>query len=75
MEPTIEIPERLIKRAAELGLPVKALVDQALNQIGDDPVPGKAGNIADPLAMPEGADIDFDPPRLRGPLYHSADLG
>jgi hypothetical protein len=74
MELTIEIPERLIKRAEELGLPVKTLVDQALNQILDAPGPDKAGNIVDLLAMPEGADIDFEPPRLKGPLYHPADL-
>jgi hypothetical protein len=75
MELTIEIPEKLIKRAQELGLPIKTLVDQALNQIADSPAPGKSGNIADLLAMPEGVDIDFDPPQLQGPLYHPADLG
>jgi hypothetical protein len=75
MELTIEIPEKLIKRAEELGLPVKTLVDQALDQILDAPIPGRAGNIVDLLAIPEGADIDFDPPRLQGPLYHPADLG
>jgi hypothetical protein len=39
MELTIEIPERVIKRAEELGVPVKTLVDQALNQIVEEPVP------------------------------------
>jgi hypothetical protein len=42
MELTIEIPEKLIKRAEELGLPVKTLVDQALQQIADAPRFGEA---------------------------------
>jgi PHD/YefM family antitoxin component YafN of YafNO toxin-antitoxin module len=32
------------------------------------------GNIADMLAMPEAADIEFDPPKLQGPLWRSADF-
>jgi hypothetical protein len=74
MELTIEIPEKLIKRAEELGLPVKTLVDQALNQIADAPAVGQAGNIVDLISMPEGDEIDFDPPKLKGPLYRPADL-
>jgi hypothetical protein len=74
MELTIEIPEKLIKRAEELGLPVRTLVDQALNQIVDAPVASKAGSIVDLLSMPEDDDIDFDPPKLEGPLYRPADL-
>jgi hypothetical protein len=35
---------------------------------------GAQVSIADRLAMPEGTDIDFEPPRLRGPLSRSADL-
>lgn len=31
-------------------------------------------SIVDLLAMPEGADIEFEPPRLRGPLSRPADL-
>ena len=31
--------------------------------------------IVDLLAMPEGADIDFDAPRLKLPLQRPADLG
>ncbi len=31
-------------------------------------------NIVDMLAMHEGADIEFDPPKLRGPLWRPADL-
>ncbi len=31
-------------------------------------------SIVDLLAMPEGADIDFEPARLSGPLYQPADL-
>jgi hypothetical protein len=70
MELTIEIPDKLIQRAAELGVPVKSLVSQALEQISAaPPAPSKAENIADLLAMPEGSDIDFDPPRLQGPFY------
>ena len=39
MEMTIEIPEKLVARAAELGLPVRTLVDQVLNQIDEEPIP------------------------------------
>jgi hypothetical protein len=39
MELTIEIPEKLIKRAEELGVPVRTLVDQALNQMIEEPIP------------------------------------
>jgi prevent-host-death family protein len=35
---------------------------------------GAAANIMDMLAMPGAADIDFEPPRLRGPLSLPADL-
>jgi PHD/YefM family antitoxin component YafN of YafNO toxin-antitoxin module len=31
-------------------------------------------SIVELLAMPEGADIDFDVPRLKQPLQHPADL-
>jgi prevent-host-death family protein len=31
-------------------------------------------NIIDLLAMPEVAEIDFDPPKLGGTLYREADL-
>jgi len=31
-------------------------------------------NIAELLAMPDGADIDFDPPRLKSTMFHPADL-
>jgi hypothetical protein len=74
MELTIEIPERLVKRAEELGLPIKTLVDQALQQIADAPAASKAGSIADLISMPEDDEIDFDPPELEGPLYRPADL-
>jgi hypothetical protein len=30
--------------------------------------------LADALAQPEGADIEFDPPRLRGPLSKPVDF-
>ena len=30
--------------------------------------------LAEALAQPEGADIDFDPPRLRGPLSKPVDF-
>ncbi len=35
---------------------------------------GGQANIADLLAMPETADIDFEPPKLEGGLYRPADL-
>ena len=31
-------------------------------------------NIAELLSMPDGADIDFDPPRLESTMFHPADL-
>ena len=31
-------------------------------------------NIVEWLAMPGVVDLEFDPPRLRGPLYQPADL-
>ncbi len=30
----------------------------------------KQANIAELLAMPAGADIDFDPPRLKSTMFH-----
>lgn len=30
--------------------------------------------LAEALAQPEGADIEFDPPRLRGPLSKAVDF-
>jgi len=35
---------------------------------------GGHASIVDLLAMPGGDDIDFDPPRLHGPLSKPADL-
>jgi hypothetical protein len=71
MEMTIDIPEKVIERAAALGLPVSTLVSQALDQIVKASV---TGTIIDLVAMPEGSDPDFNPPRLKGPLYRPADL-
>ncbi len=34
----------------------------------------KSENIVDMLAMPDAAELDFQPPRLSGQLYHAADL-
>jgi hypothetical protein len=31
-------------------------------------------NIADPLAMPEAAEVEFKPPRLIGDLHEDTDL-
>jgi len=36
---TIDIPEKVVERAAALGLPVSTLVSQALNEIGEEPLP------------------------------------
>jgi hypothetical protein len=36
---TIDVPEKVVERAAALGLPVSALVSQALDQIVDEPIP------------------------------------
>ena len=35
---------------------------------------GGQKSIMDLLAMPEAADIEFEPPRLRGKVYEPADL-
>ena len=35
---------------------------------------GKRKNILDQLAMPEAAEIDFEPPRLGGRLIHPVDF-
>ena len=35
---------------------------------------GTGASIVDLLAMPDGAEIDFNPPRLRGPFTRPADL-
>jgi hypothetical protein len=60
MEMTIDIPEKVVERAAALGLPVSTLVSQALDQIVGVPS-GKTGSIIDLVAMPEGSDLDLDP--------------
>jgi len=35
---------------------------------------GAQASIVDLLAMPDGVEIEFEPPRLRGPLFRPADL-
>mgnify|MGYP000925976784 FL=1 len=35
---------------------------------------GAQASIVDLLAMPDGVEIEFEPPRLRGPLFQPADL-
>jgi hypothetical protein len=35
---------------------------------------GKPRTLAEMLAMPEGEDVDFDPPQLNDPLSRPADL-
>ena len=37
-------------------------------------IAGKETNIVDLLAMPDAADIDFEPPKLDKELYRPADL-
>jgi hypothetical protein len=74
MELTIDIPEKVVERAAALGVPVSTLVFQALDQLAEPSGSGKSGSIVDLIAMPEGSDWSFDPPRLKGPLYRPADL-
>ncbi len=37
-------------------------------------IAGGQKSIADLLAMPEAAEIEFDPPRLTGDLHEQADL-
>ncbi len=36
---TIEVPERVVAKAAELGVPVETLVSRALDGIGEEPIP------------------------------------
>lgn len=35
---------------------------------------GAQASIVDLLAMPDGVEIEFEPPRLSGPLFRPADL-
>jgi len=35
---------------------------------------GAQASIVDLLAMPDGVEIEFEPPCLRGPLFRPADL-
>lgn len=37
-------------------------------------ITGEQKSIADLLAMPEAADIEFEPPRLMGKIYEPPDL-
>ena len=37
-------------------------------------ITGKEESIVELLAMPEAADIDFEPPRLHCAMYKTADL-
>ncbi len=37
-------------------------------------IAGEQANIAELLAMPGAADIDFEPPRLQGPLFREPDF-
>ncbi|MCE2449596.1 MAG: type II toxin-antitoxin system Phd/YefM family antitoxin [Candidatus Latescibacteria bacterium] len=37
-------------------------------------ITGKEESIVELLAMPEAADIDFEPPRLHCAMYRAADL-
>ncbi len=37
-------------------------------------ITGRQKSITELLAMPEAADVDFDPPRLTGNVHHPADL-
>ena len=35
---------------------------------------GRGRSVVDLLAMPDGADFDFEPPRLEGELYRKSEL-
>lgn len=35
---------------------------------------GKQGNIVDLLGMPEAAEVEFEPPRMKGDLHQTTDL-
>jgi PHD/YefM family antitoxin component YafN of YafNO toxin-antitoxin module len=37
-------------------------------------ITGHQTNIVEWLAMPDAAELEFEPPRLHGPLYQPADL-
>jgi prevent-host-death family protein len=37
-------------------------------------ITGHQASISDWLAMPDGEDVEFEVPRLRGELYHPADF-
>ncbi len=36
---TVDIPEKVVQQAAKLGVPVEKLVSQAIDEIGEEPLP------------------------------------
>ncbi len=54
MELTIDIPERVVERAAALGLPVGTLISQALDQIAEEPIPEGFVRLGNSPSTPEG---------------------
>lgn len=52
---TIDIPDRVVKHAAHLGVPVNDLVSQAIEQIGDEPLPAGFVRLGPAKHSPEEA--------------------
>jgi hypothetical protein len=50
MTVTVEVPERVVERAAELGVPVDELVQQAIGRIAPEPLPAGFVRLGKPFA-------------------------
>ena len=68
---TINLDDTLINEVAALGH-YRNAVEAVMNILADYVRQKKPVTIADLLAMPNAADIDFEPPRLAG--FQAADL-
>jgi hypothetical protein len=53
---TIDIPEKIVERAAALGLPVSTLVSQALNKLAEEPLPKTSSSPEATKPTPAKAD-------------------
>jgi hypothetical protein len=52
---TVDIPEKVVQQAAKLGMPVDQLVSQAIDKIGEEPVPPGFVRLGTPTRTPAEA--------------------
>jgi hypothetical protein len=57
---TIDIPDKVVKHAAELGVPVDALISQAIEQIGDEPGSASMVHLGDARSTQADRDAAAD---------------